>query len=217
MSRRDINLTIKEHTVSRETLIRARDLYGQNFEICETYLNELLWWNKKVNLVSREVSRETLQEHIVHSLLPSAMGLLDGVDEWVDAGTGGGLPGIPLAIAEPQKDWYLNDVVIKKIAAVKQMVYRLNLVNASAGSGSIADIQLDSGSGLITKHAFEVKKLLDMVAEKPWNKIIMYKGREEAEEEIQDIELPLRCSIHKFEFGEEETFYTGKGLLVIER
>jgi 16S rRNA (guanine527-N7)-methyltransferase len=212
-----MNLTIKEHTVSRETLIRARDLYGQNFDLFETYLNELLWWNKKVNLVSREVSRETLQEHIVHSLLPSAMGLLESVDEWTDAGTGGGLPGLPLAIAEPEIRWYLNDVVIKKIAAVKQMVHKLNLVNASAGSGSIADVQLDSGSGLITKHAFEVKKFLDMVDEKPWNKIIMYKGGKEAEEEVQEIGLPLSCSIHKFEFGKEESFYTGKGLLVIER
>lgn len=207
---------ISFQNVSRETLIRARDLYGDQYDFLEAYLDELLWWNKKVNLVSRNVSRETLREHLVHSLLPSAMGLLDGVQIWVDAGTGGGLPGIPLAMVEPDKQWILNDIVSKKIAAVKQMIHKLNLVNASGQTASIEKQRLQKSTGVITKHAFSVGDLMAMIKHKAWGKIIFLKGVNEAAEEIETEEQVYIGTIYRFDFGDAEPFYKGKGVLVIE-
>jgi 16S rRNA (guanine527-N7)-methyltransferase len=208
--------TISFQNVSRETLIQARDLYGSYYDEFETYLDELLWWNRKVNLVSRDVSRETLREHLVHSLIPSSMGLLNGIQDWVDAGTGGGLPGIPLAIAEPDKRWVLNDVVNKKVAAVKQMVHKLSLVNASGEAEAIENIRLKKPTGIITKHAFSAGGLISMIAGKPWKKLIMLKGADDASREIEQLEEVTVSSMYRFDFGDTEPFYEGKGILVIE-
>lgn len=204
-------------SVSRETLAETRKLYRNNFDLFESYLNELLWWNKKVNLISRDVSRETLREHIIHSLLVSAMGLLDKIDSWVDAGTGGGLPGIPLAIEEQEKMWLLNDIINKKIAAVKQIVHKLNLVNASGSTGSIEDLDLEPGTGIITKHAFSVNDLISYAGHKPWKRIIMMKGANEAVDEIKNINPEFRYVIYRFDFSADEPFYEGKGVLIIEK
>lgn len=204
-------------SVSRETLGEARNLYRKRSDLFESYLNELLWWNEKINLVSRDVSRETLREHIIHSLLVAAMGLLDGIDSWVDAGTGGGLPGIPLAIEEQKKLWLLNDIISKKIAAVKQIVHKLNLVNAIGSAGSIGDLDLDPGTGIITKHAFSVKDLISYAGLKPWRRIIMMKGASEAVDEVKDIDPEFRYVIYRFDFSTDELFYEGKGVLMIEK
>ena len=56
--------------------------------------------------------------------MPMALGLLDKHDKWIDSGSGGGLPGIPLAIANPKKEWLLNDNVKKKMKAVGDIVKR---------------------------------------------------------------------------------------------
>ncbi len=203
--------------VSRETLDSAKEMYGEHFETMEGYINELLWWNKKLNLVSRDVSRETLQDHLVHSLLPSVMGLLDGINDWVDAGTGGGLPGIPLALVEGSKKWILNDIMSKKVAAVKQMIHKLNLLNASGKAGSLGDLELDSGSGIISKHAFSVQEILKLMDNKPWERLIMYKGAKESIEECKEVEGGYSVLVYIFNFGKDESFYQGKGLLVVNR
>jgi len=209
--------TIDQVYVSRETLISARELYAEQFENMEKYIDELLWWNKKLNLVSRDVSRETLQKHLIHSLLPSPMGLLQSISDWVDAGTGGGLPGIPLALTERDKKWILNDITSKKVAAVKQMVHKLNLLNASGQAGSLGDLELDSGSGVISKHAFSVQDILKLMDNKPWERLIMYKGAKESIEECKEVEGGYSILVYIFNFGKDESFYQGKGLLVVNR
>lgn len=207
---------MKEKIVSRETLLHTRELYQENYDKFEDYLNQLLWWNEKVNLVSREVSRETVREHIVHSLLPFGLTLLDGCTEWVDAGTGGGLPGLPLSMTDSKKKWILNDLVSKKIAALKQMIYNLQLPNVKATADSVENLLLPENCGVITKHAFKYEDLLKMIMGKSWKKLIMFKGFEEAKEEIQQVKSEGSCVLYRFDFGEDEPFYTGKGILVIE-
>ena len=66
---------IKEVKVDQEVLKKARDLYSEHSGQLEQYIDELLEWNAKINLVSRNVSRETVREHVVHSLIPIELGL----------------------------------------------------------------------------------------------------------------------------------------------
>lgn len=208
---------MKSVQVSRETLGKAREIYQENEKEIERYLDLLLEWNEKINLVSRSVSRETVREHIVHSLMPMALKLLDIHDVWIDSGSGGGLPGIPLAIAEPDKKWLLNDNVKKKMKAVGDIVERSALSNTEILAKSISLVDFEKGTGIITKHAFKVDDLLRLLGSKPWKTIIMWKGVEGAAKEINTSNKKLNTTLYKFEFGDDEPFYEGKGLLVIER
>lgn len=203
--------------VSRETLSEAREIYRENEGRIEEYLDLLLEWNEKINLVSRSVSRETVREHIVHSLIPMAIGLLDQHEIWIDSGSGGGLPGIPLAIVNPDKEWLLNDNVKKKMKAVGDIVERSGLTNTEIHAKSISLLDFDKGTGIVTKHAFKVDDLLRLLGSKPWKTIIMWKGVDGAVEEVTRSGKNLKFTLYEFDFGREEEFYDGKGLLKIER
>jgi len=208
---------MKRVQVSRETLDRAREIYQKNEEKIEGYLDLLLEWNEKINLVSRSVSRETVREHIVHSLLPMALKLLDHHEKWIDSGSGGGLPGIPLAIANPEKEWILNDNVKKKMRAVGDIVEKAGLTNTEVIAKSISLVDFEKGTGIVTKHAFKVDDLVRLLGSKPWKTIIMWKGVGGAAEEIRSSNKKLNTTLYEFNFGDDEPFYEGKGLLVIER
>lgn len=208
---------MKREQVSRETLEKAREIYQNNEEEMELYLDLLLEWNEKINLISRSVSRETVREHVVHSLLPMTLKLLDQHDEWIDSGSGGGLPGIPLAIANPEKQWILNDNVKKKMKAVGDIVERSALTNTEILAKSISLVDFEKGTGIVTKHAFKVDDLLRLLGSKPWKTIVMWKGVEGAAEEIRSSNKKLNTTLYEFNFGDDEPFYEGKGLLVVER
>ncbi len=84
-------------------------------EQVERYCSELLYWNEKVNMISRQDHENILEKHILHSLA-----LLKYVDiplksRCLDVGTGGGLPGIPIGIARPDLHILLVDSIAKKI------------------------------------------------------------------------------------------------------
>ncbi|MDX1640917.1 MAG: RsmG family class I SAM-dependent methyltransferase, partial [Balneolaceae bacterium] len=124
--------------VDSKILLKARSLYSDHEEELEEYLDRLLDWNKKINLVSRNVSRETVREHVIHSLLPIPLGLIQWHDKWIDSGTGGGFPGIPLAICEQEKRWILNDNVRKKMRAVENIIESMKLKNTEIIAKSIS-------------------------------------------------------------------------------
>lgn len=197
-----------------EYLRKSVELFKKNNHQLEEYIDLLLWWNKKINLVSRNVSRETLSEHVIHSLIPACMGLLNSSDCIVDAGTGGGLPGIPLSVIYPGKRFILNDIVVKKAMAVKQIARNLNLSNTEVQSGSIEEIDAQSPFVIVTKHAFEIADLHHMVKTKKVEKIIFYKGCSDAISEINKLNH-IKSELYCFEFGNKYEFYADKGITVV--
>jgi len=203
--------------VSRETLDSAREIYKDNEQKLEEYIDLLLDWNSKINLVSRTVSRETVREHVVHSLIPMQLGLINEFDKWIDSGSGGGLPGIPLAIVNPGKTILLNDNVKKKMRAVSEIIKTAGINNTDIIAKSISLVDFQKGTGIVTKHAFKIDDLLRLLGSKPWKTIIMWKGIEGAAEEIRTSNKKLNTTLYEFHFGDGEPFFEGKGLLVIER
>lgn len=203
--------------VDVSTLFKARELYSAYKNEIEAYIELLLEWNEKINLVSRNVSRETIREHIVHSLLPIPLGLIQWHDKWIDSGTGGGLPGIPLAICEKKVQWYLNDNVRKKMKAVNDIVQSMELKNVDIIAKSISLVDLEKGTGIVTKHAFKIKDLFRLLGSQPWRTILMWKGVEDVEKEILSSGKRLNVTIYEFNFGKDEPFYEGKGIVKIER
>ena len=92
-------------------------------------LDELQRWNKKVNLTAIRDRDEMVMAHLLDSLV--ARPLLHGV-RILDVGTGGGFPGLPLAIAEPDREFDLVDSNNKKIMFVQHMTGLLGLDNVNA-------------------------------------------------------------------------------------
>jgi len=196
-------------------LAEVKSLYLAKKEEHQKYLDELFAWNEKINLVSRTVSRETVESHIVHSLFPSQMGLMDAHDKWIDAGSGGGLPGIPLAIQNPEKQFLLNDNVRKKMKAVSAIVDSLELTNVEIVAKSISLFDLQSGTGIVTKHAFKIPKLLHLLDKKPWKSIILWKGERDVLPELNKTPGQLNVTIYPFRFS--DTFFEGKALVRLQK
>lgn len=205
---------ITRKQVSRETFSQTDRLIERFEDELESYLEQLLWWNERVNLVSRDVSRETVREHIRHSLLISQLNIFKSSEIIVDAGTGGGLPGIPLAITHPDKHVVLNDLVTKKCLALKQMAQKLGFQNLGIVDGSIETFSHDAPFLLISKHAFKINELYDMTAALPWTKMVFYKGVN-FEDELTGI--PESLAIESHELSGESEFYQGKALVFISR
>jgi len=92
-------------------------------------LSELDRWNRKINLTAIRDQRDMVAGHVLDSL--SLRPLLEG-DRIIDIGTGAGFPGLPLAIAEPRRQFVLLDSNARKISFVRHMIADLELGNASA-------------------------------------------------------------------------------------
>jgi 16S rRNA (guanine527-N7)-methyltransferase len=193
-------------------------LFEKNRNQLELYSELLLWWNKKINLVSRDVSRETVLEHIKHSLFISLTAAFKSGVNLIDTGAGGGLPGLPLSICFPEKTFVINDIVSKKIFAVNDMINKLQLKErTSSRAGNIKSVEIDDGVVVLTKHAFKVDQLYELIRDKSWDKIVFLKGVEEALEEASRIRDNIHVEIISLETGFMSGFYDGKGLVELSR
>ena len=99
------------------------------FEKLEALYND---WNAKINVISRKDIDELYTKHVLHSLAIAKIQPFEGGTSILDVGTGGGFPGIPLAILFPETRFYLIDVILKKINVVKAVVEALALKNVKA-------------------------------------------------------------------------------------
>jgi 16S rRNA (guanine527-N7)-methyltransferase len=89
-------------------------------------------WNAKINVISRKDIDELYTRHVLHSLGITKIIEFRPGSKIMDVGTGGGFPGIPLAILHPEVDFYLIDVIAKKIKVVNEVASALGLKNVKA-------------------------------------------------------------------------------------
>lgn len=95
---------------------------------------ELLYqeWNAKINVISRKDIDQLYVNHVLHALAIAKVQKFEPGTYVLDLGTGGGFPGIPLAILFPETRFYLIDIILKKINVVKAIAESLELKNVKA-------------------------------------------------------------------------------------
>lgn len=89
-------------------------------------------WNAKINVISRKDIDALYTKHVLHSLAIAKVQPFESGTSILDVGTGGGFPGIPLAILFPETRFYLIDVILKKINVVKAVAESIGLQNVKA-------------------------------------------------------------------------------------
>lgn len=105
------------------------DLTEQQIEQFEALLSLYKEWNAKINVISRKDIDELYLRHVLHSLAISKVMPFANGSSILDVGTGGGFPGVPLAILFPECQFHLVDSINKKLKVIKGVVDALSLEN----------------------------------------------------------------------------------------
>ena len=143
-----------ENLLSKTTL----QVSPQQVNLLIQYVELLHKWNKAYNLTSVRDPQEMLVKHIMDSLMVGEV--LQG-ENFIDVGTGPGLPGIPLAILYPQRNFVLLDSLGKRITFLRQVVFQLKLTNVKPIKSRVEEYQDELFDGVLSR-AFS--SLNDMVS-----------------------------------------------------
>ena len=174
------------------------------------YLELLLEANKKISLTGIKNPKEAVIKHTIDSL--SVSGSIEG-KKIVDIGSGGGTPGIPLAIANPDKKFYLIDSVLKKVKFLDEVVTTLELDNIETICDRGENIEKLSADTVVSRAFGSLNYLIEssknMVSKK--GLFLAMKGKINQEEinelmkgfsvlQIQEIEVPYLEATRHFVF-----------------
>jgi 16S rRNA (guanine527-N7)-methyltransferase len=171
-------------------------------------------WNAKINVISRNDIDQLYTKHVLHSLAIAKILKFEPGTYVLDVGTGGGFPGIPLAILFPETRFYLIDVILKKINVVKAVAEALELKNVKAEQIRAENVKGDFDfivSRAVTNmpdFVFWIKdKIKKQNKHELKNGILYLKGGDLAEE-LKD--FPKATEYHISEFFSDEFFETKK-------
>ncbi|HTO94373.1 MAG TPA: 16S rRNA (guanine(527)-N(7))-methyltransferase RsmG, partial [Bacteroidota bacterium] len=133
-----------------ELALRCREngllLTPEQSRLLSMFVGAVIEWNGKINLISRRDEANIWFSHILHSLSLLFYVEIPGAARILDLGTGGGFPGIPLAIARPDVNLVLLDSIRKKTTAVRDIVDRLALTSVTVWTGRAEELSNSHGA-----------------------------------------------------------------------
>ncbi|HLT33694.1 MAG TPA: 16S rRNA (guanine(527)-N(7))-methyltransferase RsmG [Aquaticitalea sp.] len=171
-------------------------------------------WNSKINVVSRKDIDELYLRHVLHSLGITKVVSFKPKSKILDVGTGGGFPGIPLAILFPETKFHLVDSIGKKLKVVDAVAESLGLKNVETTHGRAEDVNDEFDfivSRAVTAMPTFVSWVKDKIAKKQQhelkNGILYLKGGDLSEE----LQIYRTTTIYNLsDYFEEEFFDTKK-------
>ena len=110
----------------------------QQFQQLEELYRE---WNEKINVISRKDIDSLYEKHVLHSLSIAAVFQFQPGTSIIDLGTGGGFPGIPLAVFFPEVQFHLTDSIGKKLKVVNEVASAIGLKNVTTQHTRTEEIQ----------------------------------------------------------------------------
>ena len=171
-------------------------------------------WNAKINVISRKDIDELYTKHVLHSLAIAKIQPFEPGTYILDVGTGGGFPGIPLAILFPETRFYLIDVILKKINVVKAVAEALELKNVKAEQMRASEVKGDYDfivSRAVTNMPDFVSWIKDKIKKQNKHKLpngILYLKGGDLTEELKD--FPKATEYNIADFFKDEFFETKK-------
>ena len=177
------------------------------------------FWNSQINVISRKDIDQLFERHVLHSLgIAKVISFLPG-EKVLDVGTGGGFPGIPLAIMFPDTQFYLVDSIGKKIKVVQEVAKALGLKNVKASHLRAEEIN-DKFDFVVSRAVTRLKEFYPWVQGK-FNKAskntlsngILYLKGGDLTQEIAESGLIVQ-QFHLKDYFEEEFFETKQVIYV---
>lgn len=165
-------------------------------------------WNEKINVISRQDIQHLYEHHVLHSLAIAKYNPFTSGMKVLDAGTGGGFPGIPLAILFPQVNFTLLDSIAKKIHVVNEVITSLSLENAKGIQSRLEDFK--EPVDIITSRAVStLSQLTTWSKQSGAQRWIILKGG--TPQEFRK-ELPPRFTVTSIAVNQyfEEEYFNGK-------
>ncbi len=177
------------------------------------------YWNERINLISRKDIDKLEERHILHSLTIAQVIQFKPGTKILDVGTGGGFPGIPLAIMFPKARFTLVDSIGKKIKVVNEVIEALQLKNVTAQQ--IRAEELDGKFDFVVSRAVTrmpefLRWMRGKVRKKNFNSLnngILYLKGGDVEEEMNSIKA--RYAIYDLDISFPTEFFHTKKLIYI--
>lgn len=116
-------------------------------------------WNEKINVISRKDMEKFYEHHVLHSFAIAAIFEFEEGMEVMDLGTGGGFPGLPLAILFPQTNFHLVDSINKKLKVASSIAEQIGLKNLSVQHSRAEDIRDRKFDAVVSRAVAPLKDL----------------------------------------------------------
>ncbi|WP_127122654.1 16S rRNA (guanine(527)-N(7))-methyltransferase RsmG [Chryseotalea sanaruensis] len=192
------------------------DIQKKQFEMLFDLYSD---WNEKINVISRKDIDNLYTNHVLHSLGIAKVQQFMAGSDILDVGTGGGFPGIPLAILFPDVKFHLVDSIGKKITVVKEVSTALGLKNVKAEQARAEQLKGEYDfivSRAVTRikefHQWIHNKTKDKSIHERDNGILYLKGGD-LDEELNELKKPYQLN-NLSDYFKEEFFETKKVVYV---